>query len=319
MLESLLSRLAGAKQNKVAWAHVAGLVRGLYAEAHSGIATKDGHLRLAAKSSGYTPGALRRMVSALEYGQRLERERRVGSLERLLDLPYYAVEALKRLDDLDRQAVDTLIPQLLAGDITYPEVIRRYNEAANLRPQALNGQKAGRRSALAFLDLSRQAAERHMAELSDSDDVNFWVSSRRLRLIRPMVMLVDNSFSFIDAIDAKFFSAANASGIDAAICEAALAATFFRRYWLFVPAEAGVAAQIAEMLDTLSLRSTGVVAIGGSAVDPLDIHKRPSGPPVPDRQADLKRRWARQDFVTSLQTARRTSPGKRPHLAQSPA
>jgi len=199
-------------------------------------------LKEAAKSSGYHPAVIRRMVRAIGFLERMTNQEGV-TFENSGDIPLASLEILERMYPLDPNRVKELVGSALNGNATLREVQKEYDQAVEKQPDKAGQAGLGRRLANAFEQRSVKAIYESVNFLSGENDTRL-----SKKLSTPFPFIADliaisnnrNGLKVCDGFDIQFAADAMRKNRNNILQRIAFNCGFFRRYWIILPEYTGI-------------------------------------------------------------------------------
>lgn len=272
-------------------------------------------LEAAAKASGYTTNTIRRFIAAVKF-----LERKGSKTEKYLLDPFCGggrhgleighIELIKRVDDISPTTADLMLDRLDGSGITFRDIKKQYDELvgrsnfvvvnppystsktispefAKLVLASVDAGKLGLRRSHQDKRTVKNIVQREISRLSDSNAAKVFADRYKFDFVAPDVVAVgqeDYSVSFVDAFELKKLSKHSPPNtVRKAVGEIAFASTFFRRYWVLLENGSDAGALLNEAFDTLKISSVGIATVDLAEVQEIEILRRPSAPPTPDR------------------------------------
>jgi len=309
-LQQAHDRLRNAKTERRDWREVAEILDEIVSSAawkgrHD---TPMGWYQEAAEISGYSVGVLRRMAALSGFLKKAKGE--FDDYEKLTSesrrFPFATMEILKRIFDMDPEKAKELFPKILKRDITHREVQEVYSSftgppqrfrgrdgqvsgklSVGAEPRAMN--KYGARAGKEFACYVFEAAKVNATKLTGNAKASLHFQRYKFDYASPdavAVLLKGSAVEWVDGFDCRFINSGLVRGRRIQlVSEVALAATYFRQYWLIVPKAGHLGMSLVHDVRTLELHSVGVAEFDKERPENLRVLLKPELPPVPDRQA----------------------------------
>jgi hypothetical protein len=287
MVDDLLLRMSGAKSLKAEWAEVGELVRAGLKSERADVARGTSFLARAGEASGYSANALCRFAALLEFAEAQAATGR-ATLSQIRQVPFAILETVKRAVAHDPALADELIQTAAAGRLRLAPARAAHDRAAQrargLFAARVDTVRQGAKIEQSVLDLVR----RNLSDFTGSESAQLSLSAAPMDFVRVDAIahqLQGNDEGFVDAFEVKMFSDRAAPAVvDDAVARLAMASTFYRRTWaILVEPSASQLSRYSRLLKTLELLSIGM-AVVRLPTEEINIIKRPSGNPVPDRR-----------------------------------
>lgn len=323
-LDQALKALDAAKLRKAPWQELATVIEtvrstGAWKDRYT---TPTAWIAAAAHASGYSAGALNRMIACLRFLKLIVSEKPgLSGASEILDPAAGAgllssVELLKRIYDVDPGRARELISVVAGHAITFRQLKAEYDKVISApQPDLIVGNPpfAGRRGSAAdneflmhyvgvaanklgirhsrqFEDNAFAIIKRNLVDLS-GPGASIHLRRYRFKFANPDAVAIQRTGFSLVALDGFEFRNITApiarNALNKLMAEIALSASFFRRYWLVLPRHGDFASRIADEAKELGLFSLGILEIVPQ--DKVTITLRPSKEPAPDRQEAAKR------------------------------
>ena len=295
-----LETLSKAKQKRHDWRDVAKTIRDVKTSLQwqERFETPMAWFEAAADVSGYSVGMLRRMVSVTDFLERIKDE--VEDFDALNEVaeqpPFAATEVLKRLYDIDPDKARTLLPAVMLGKIAYRDVKEIYQgrlsqaDGADMRPGPVwqTMSRFGAEASKNFSVNAFEAVKRHQVELTGNAAAKLCFREYKFPYATVDAVAISVSGATVEWVDGFMFRYLSGDmrgfKLKSLLSDVALAASFFRRFWLIIPKGPDEVPPIVEDILNLELHSVGVAEFDRDGDIPLIIHQAPELPPTPDRQ-----------------------------------
>lgn len=251
-------------------------------------------LEAAAKAANLTPNTLRRFLAAFRYlktKQAADSSIDLFSGSSAFDIG--AIELIKRIGDISPSKADEYLTQHMKEDVSYRDIKRGYDLIVVNPPYATSATAnpdAGKLGLRRTHDVKKRLADvvqKQIGDLSDTEDAKVLPGRYEFEFASPDVVAVGSkefSVDFVDGFEFKRLGTKVApSALRRAIADIAFAATFFRRYWVFIDADHEAASALNTSIEKLGLLSVGIAFAPEPAAKKLKILRRPKAPPSPDR------------------------------------
>lgn len=310
-LQDVLKDLEDAKSRKTDWrdigralndVHESGRWRDIYE-------TPSAWLTAVANASKLSEGFLRRIRMVYRFIAEWQTEH-PGS--KLLDTKTHfslaSAEILKRLHDIDPAGAEALLTEVSERKVAHHEVKTAYESIVgssrpNTEPEAvlggamnfgerkaknLSASKLGIRQTRAFGENAYKAVVNHLDQLSGRGEIVIPFRFYKFDFTAPQAVavgLTNSGVRFADGFDFRNIVSSPPRGKrNQLLGEVALSSTYFRRYWLILPAKSPFTVALADDLEELDLHSVGIATWSADAPGELEVITKPRGNPVPDRQ-----------------------------------
>lgn len=239
-----LDKITECKNSGGSWYELAGMVEEI-SRSESWRSRAD-WVKEAAKSSGYHPAVIRRMIRARGFLDRITGEQGI-IIDKSRDIPLASIEILERMYPLAASEVIGLVDKALNGKVTLREVQKIYDQIIKQQPDKADRIGSVRRQANDF---------RQLATMWIMGNINLLSCGARISLINkakvPFPLEVDiivissyvDGSRHCDGFDILFVADSSQKNRGNILQRIAFSCEFFRRFWVVLPehqcAELGV-------------------------------------------------------------------------------
>lgn len=310
-LKDVLKGLENARSRKLDWREIgraltdvdsSGAWRDLYE-------TPTAWLTAVANATELSEGFLRRIRLAYRFiADWQAKHPKANLLSSDTHLSFISAEILKRLHDIEPKKAEALLAEVGKRKVAHHEIKAAYASVVGpsrtiMKPEAelggilgpgihraknLSASKLGIRQTQAFVVNAFKAVQDNLDQLCGRGETAIPFRFYKFDFTAPQAVavgLVSSGVKFADGIDFRNIMSMPPRGQKIQLLgEIALSSTFFRRYWLVLPAKSPFTTSLADDLQELDLHSVGVATWSSDAPGELEIVARPRGNPVPDRQ-----------------------------------
>ncbi len=301
----ILEKLGHLKDEKGDWIALSKLIRDVlvsetWVDAYQSPAE---WLRASASASGYSAGMVKRMQNVLPFLEGMAAEAEIN-LQEHPNASFASMEILKRMHGMSEQGAKDLFRTVLNGSITVRNLRERYEEIVRNKPGSARASQLTHWAYKHFEEHASGQIIKHLELLTD-EAISNYKSNPPPRTFGPfsnlffrvdavaVIKTATDSTVHFDAFDFKLYDQQQvASNMLRLIERTSLLASFFRRFWIVLPAvkDTSSVLELRKTFLDLSVLNVGIVGVGGpwseelEFEDGIQIYMKPSGDPWPDRR-----------------------------------
>ncbi|EIZ84319.1 MULTISPECIES: hypothetical protein [Methylobacterium] len=302
-----LAQLTDARRKDTPWYKLVAALRALEAKS---LADEEGRpwVKVAAAASRFTTNQLRQMDRTLSALEALAANNPRLSLAPILALPFSHLELIVRIAKADRETAEKLLSDESGWSRrTYRDLRHRYDEIRSSMTGRASSRSAGQQSRHQFAKTCFEllAVEQNLRDLCgydpDTDKIRLLKWTGTFQYASPDFVILHrvNGERFVYGVECLLiYGDVHEDGSVREVLKAATEATFFKKYFMFVPPWAPIGV-LGQHLSALKLHTVGRVMIDARKLIPLD---KPDGAPLPNRQdLLLDNYYISEKFVHLLQ------------------
>ena len=302
MTRQALADLQDAKKRKKDWLEIVAILEEVRTS-ETWQETYENHsawLTAAAESSGYSESILRRMLAASRFLEELKSE--ISDYERIVasgnGLPFSTIEILKRIHYVAPKKAVELFPLISRGEISHRQVLKEQSELTQLQRFETPFERDGtfsdvfgpaepakfvrrhrKRPDLEFSEEAVAVVHKHLHKFCGDEEAKFHFQRYQFEYAMTDAVAIKLDGLNVDWIDGFEFRYLPPHVLKRKrlnlIAEVALAASFFRKYWMIIPKLGELGEQLNEDFRRLGVANIGVIEIGDFAGREYRLHDQP--------------------------------------------
>lgn len=281
-----LLELGRDRKKGIPWLEIADRLRRMERDGtwRTAYPSRVGWLNAVKRFVEYSPSMVQKLIEAHEFVSTLADEITDEKLRRDFReatksvIGVAAIGFLKRIHDIAPSEVHKNLRNIVSGTVRVRQLEEDYARLVRTNSsRSVSTAKLGSRAAADFVPRALTAVERNLPRLSGKH-ARIFRKQYKLRLVDVdgvAISISGHVVNFVDGFEARFLTGLPSPFMKKRIlADLAWAANFFRRYWVILPANSTVAAELDKELSALGHNSIGVAELARAGE--LDIKRRPT-------------------------------------------